>query len=144
MKCWYCQNDYHEDCNGFANETLDVIIRCECEEGTPVEHNYTETEMDAIREKWFMSGYKAGKKDGIEEALQPGYREWIADGWLQDDFEEKGALYRIKETRNLPTGDGRNSNNDVTDKIKLCRCGDFAGPNGTCNWGDNGCYNCPA
>lgn len=25
-----------------------------------------------------------------------------------------------------------------------CRCGDFAGPNGTCNWGDSGCYNCPA
>jgi NTP pyrophosphatase (non-canonical NTP hydrolase) len=28
--------------------------------------------------------------------------------------------------------------------IKRCRCGDFAGPNGTCNWGDSGCYNCPA
>lgn len=25
-----------------------------------------------------------------------------------------------------------------------CRCGDFASPNGTCNWGNSGCYNCPA
>ncbi len=44
-----------------------------------------------------MNGVYMKEKDPVEETVnEEALKRWIADGWLEEDFEEKGFTYRRK------------------------------------------------
>lgn len=77
---------------------------------------YTETEMDAIHEKWFMSGYKSGYDDGYLDGRREitaryiaRYKEANPEGTITVPIEMLNDIEYIKfdTIKDIPTGDNR-------------------------------------
>lgn len=83
--------------------------------------------------------------------VQPGVQEDLEelDAALREGWEPfsagpttSGHVFYLRRTVYNPPKSFPPASSEF--KGKYCQCGDFAGPNGTCNWGGSGCYNCPA
>lgn len=60
---------------------------------------YMEGQDDAATEIMRFIGPLLKYEEEEEEIRKEALRCWLADGWLEQDFEEKGAFYRDERRR---------------------------------------------